>query len=57
MQLYSAASSRTPQNTHIIMADSDFEHDSDSTTPSDNEEREELLKKYCANFATRSGQT
>jgi hypothetical protein len=27
--------------THIIMADSDFEHDSDSTTTSDNEERDE----------------
>jgi hypothetical protein len=50
MQLYSAASPRTPQNPHIIMADSEFEHDSDSTTPSDNEEREEIIDEVVRYF-------
>jgi hypothetical protein len=36
--------------THIIMADSDFEHDSDSTTQSDNEEGEVIIDEVVRYF-------
>jgi hypothetical protein len=47
--LYCRIVARTSK-THIILADSDFEHDSDSTTPSDNEEGEVIIDEVVRYF-------